>query len=237
MPKPMNTNALPRAHADYVLARDYQPMKSLVISSVRRYLNKRNLRFDILDLEGFYNHAWVALHSKLSNGDNVHSPEGFLVLVTRRRAVDEARRMTGIRSDDRTAVADLGEEHDFAAKVDNKTRLRHYIEGMREVLTEDEYQAMKLCLFGGLTRPEAAHQLGETRDRMEKIMDAAQCKLRSVTAAISDGEWCTKHSSTLQAFACGWLDEQGTKYQWAIAHLAKCTACRHFVNELRRNTA
>jgi len=211
-------------------------MQCVVIKSARTYLRKRGLRFDELDLEAFYNEAWGALHSKLAKGDDVHNPEGFLVLVTRRRAIDEARRMTGIRCDDMTKVDDLGEEHDFAAKMDNKTRLRYYAEGMRKVLTEHEYQAVKLCLFDGLTRPEAAHRLGETPDRMERIMDAAQCKLRPVIAAIRDGEWCDKHLSTLRAFALGVLDEHGALYRWAILHLDHCAACRRFVNERRNIT-
>jgi predicted DNA-binding protein (UPF0251 family) len=157
--------------------------------------------------------------------------------VARRRAIDEARRMTGIRCDDKTAVADLGEEHDLAAKVEEKTCMRHYIEGMREVLTEQEYRAVTLCVIGGLTRPEAADRLGESPDRMERIMDAAQCKLRSVTAAISNGEWCDAHESLMRAYALRVLAEHGDRYKLAKTHLTDCSACRRLVNELRRNAA
>jgi hypothetical protein len=179
----------------------------------------------------------AALDSKIAKGDDVHSPEGFLVLVTRRRAVDEARRMTGIRRDDITVVADLGEEHDLAIKVEQKTWLRHYRERMREVLTEQEYRAVTLCVIGGSTRPKAAHRLGESPDRMKRIMDAAQCKVRFVTAAISDGEWRTAHESLMRAYALRVLAEHGDRYKLAETHLAECIACRRFVNELRRNTA
>jgi hypothetical protein len=157
--------------------------------------------------------------------------------VTRRRAVDEARRMTGIRCDDMTMVDDLGEEHDLAAKVEQKTWLRHYIEGMCEVLTEQEYRAVTLCVIGGSTRPKAADRLGESPDRMERIMDAAQCKLRSVTTAISDGEWCAAHESLIRAYALRVVAEHGDRYKLAKTHFAECIACRRFVNELRRNTA
>jgi DNA-directed RNA polymerase specialized sigma24 family protein len=237
MPKPTNTNPRSRAHAEDVLSRDYEPMKCVVIKAARTYLRKLGLRFDDLDLEAFYNEAWDALHSKLAKGDDVHSPEGFLIKVARRRAIDEARRMTGIRCDDMTVVADLGEEHDLAAKVEEKTCMRHYIEGMREVLTEQEYRAVTLCVIGGLTRPEAAGRLGESPDRMERIMDAAQCKLRSVTAAISNGEWCDAHESLMRAYARRVLAEHGDRYKLAKTHLADCPACRRFVNELRGNTA
>ncbi len=81
-----------RRRADEAIARCYEPMKGEVVCSLRSKLFGCGLCFDVVDLEAFYNAAWMTLHTALSSGKTIEAPRGFIVAVAFCRAIDEARR-------------------------------------------------------------------------------------------------------------------------------------------------
>jgi DNA-directed RNA polymerase specialized sigma24 family protein len=222
-----------RQAAARVVDRNYEPMKPGVVRAMRSRLCRFRVPLHGLDLEEFYNDAWEVVHEKLSRGESIDEPEGFLVVVGCNKAIDYVRKTKPRWRAVWPRVEEIGVEHDIAARLDNRMRLDDFEEAMREALTNREYALMRLCLFCGLTRPEAARQLGETPERTEKIMDGAWVKLRPLVRAIERGEWCAMRASRLRAMACGVIDDQGERYAAADIHLKRCPACRATLRAMR----
>ncbi len=223
--------------ADDAIARCYEPMKGEVIRSLRSKLFGYGLRFDAVDLEEFYNAAWMALYTALSSGEVVEAPGGFLVVVAFCRAIDEARRARPHLYINWADVARLGVDEDLAGEMDDRALIQSYVEALNEVLTGREREALILCMFCGYTRPRAASLMDEPPKRMERIMDDAQVKLRSHVEAIKDGRWCSMYESRLRAMAAGLLDEEGERYRTAVRHLRVCPVCRAELRRLRQRAA
>lgn len=211
-------------------------MKGEVIRSLRSKLFGLGLRFDALELEAFYNAAWMTLHTKLSNGEAIEAPGGFLVVVALRRAIDEARRARRRLFADGVDVTRIGVADDLAEAMDDRTSIQQYLEALK-ALTTLERQALTLCMFRGYTRPSAARLMDEPSKRMERIMDDAQSKLRPHVEAIKDGSWCATYESRLRAMAVGMLDKEGERYRTAVRHLHGCSACRAELRRLRQRAA
>jgi RNA polymerase sigma factor (sigma-70 family) len=212
------------------LERDYEEMRSSVMRSMRSHLRRRGLQFDELDLEGFYNTAWHALHSRLAAGEEMENPGGFLVAVACRRAIDDWRRTERrLRRDVSVDVNERGVDPDFAKLLDDRRLLREFTEGLREKLSERECQVATLCYIMDYTRPEAAEALGIPEERIQKIMDGATPKIGEFVAIIEGDGWCTEHKSMMNAYARNWLDEEGERYEFARRHLEDCPGCRLYV--------
>lgn len=222
-----------RSLADEVLARDYARLRRGVLNGVRSQLNRHGLRFDELDLEAFYNTAWQTLYTKLAAEEQIMNPEGFLVAVAGRRAIDEARRLRGLDCEVSAEPDQQGTEYDLDEELDRRTLLRHFREGLKEKLTYRECQAATLCLILGLTRPKAAELLGISRDRMERIMDDAQRKIGAFIPTITSGDWCREHEPMVRAYALHLHRVDGERYRLAKAHLEDCPRCQRLVLELR----
>jgi DNA-directed RNA polymerase specialized sigma24 family protein len=212
-------------------------MKGEVIRSLRNKLFGCGLRFDAVDLEAFYNAAWMTLHAAMSSGETIESQGGFLVVVAFRRAIDETRRTRPSLYADWADVARLGIAEDLAGGMDDRASIQWYLEALNETLTVREREALTLCTFCGYTRPCAAGLMDEPPKRMERIMDDAQVKLRSHAEAIKDGRWCATYESRLRAMAAGLLDKEGERYRTAIRHLRACPACRAELRRLRQRAA
>ena len=117
--------------ADTVLARDYERLKPDILRTVRGKLAASGVRFDDSDLDGFYNQAWHGVHTKLAEGERVENVNGLLVTITQRRALDEFRALRAESRVDAEALLGHGVDPDFASQLDDHTRLRQFIEGMR----------------------------------------------------------------------------------------------------------
>lgn len=219
--------------ADEVVKRDYERLRRVVFSGMRSRLRQYGLRYDDLDLQGFYNAAWYALHERLSAGEDIRNPEGFLIRVACRRAIDDARHLRGLERDASAELDEQATEYDIDEELDRRTLMRHFREGLKEKLTERQCQAATLCLIIGYTRPKAAEMLGISPKRMERIMDDAQRKISAFAPSITDGAWCKDHESVMRAYARRILDPDGERYKFAKGHLAACPGCRHFVLGLR----
>ena len=230
---PTTQQVLRRRRADEALARSYEALRREVLAGVRARLARRGVVLPDADLDAFYNQAWQGLYDQLVAGREVRNPAGFLVVVCERRAVDELRRLHGDRRADGEEAAALGHDEDHAARMDDRARLRQFVEGMRDRLTARECQAAALCYLHDFSRAEAAALLGVEPRRMEKIMDGVSKKVGAFVRAIEAGRWCEERGSLMRAYAYGVLAEEGGRRRLAGEHLAACPGCRAYVRGLR----
>jgi DNA-directed RNA polymerase specialized sigma24 family protein len=228
------TSGVARGHdaAEQALARDYELLRGHVVAALRSKLSAQRVHVDEGDLDEVYNQAWHALYMQLAGGAEIESRAGFLVTVGYRRAIDELRRLHPDRYDAGADTAAIGVDVDLASRLDDTTRMRHLIEGLRERLDAREQRAAALCLIHGYTRPEAATALGLSGRRMEKVMDGVTRKLAQLTGEIAD-DWCRSRASLIAAYALGVLEDGGERHEAAVEHLRDCSACRRSVNQRR----
>ena len=225
-------------------------MRARILASVRARLRTAGVRLDPADLEACYSQAWHGLYTTMLEGETeVANPEGWLALVTYRRAIDEHR--SRVRSaayaaapvgGDR-AQADALEagapERDLAGELDDRARLRQLMEGLRGRLTARERQAAALCYLQGRSRAQAAARMGVSEARMRKLMDGSTgspgvaTKVGQLLDTIRAGSYCAEQSSLMRGFAFGILDPDGERYALAMAHQRECPACRAHVLSLR----
>ncbi len=217
-------------------------MKGRVLATVRGRLRAAGVRLDQGDLEACYAQAWHGLYTTMLEGKTeVANPEGWLALVTYRRALDEYR---GHGSRVTHARADVGFESsydsDLADALDDRLKLKRLLEGLRSRLSPRERQAAALCYLQGLSRAQAAAQMGISEARMRKLMDGSRpgvagvaSKVGELLDAIRAGSYCAEQASLMRGFAFGILDPAGERYTLAVAHQRDCPACRAHVLALR----
>ncbi len=245
----MSPLSVRRYRADRLLRREFETMRSRVLASVRARLRTAGVRLDPADLEACYSMAWHGLYATMLDGETeVANPEGWLVLVTHRRAIDEHR--ARVRTATYTAPA-MGEhpqacppdtgapERDLAGELDDRVRLRQLMEGLRARLSPRERQAAALCYLQGHSRADAAARMGVSEARMRKLMDGhpgspgVATKVGELLESIRAGSYCAEQSSLMRGFAFGILDPEGERYALAMAHQRECPACRAHVLSLR----
>lgn len=224
----MATSA-PPVDADRVIEAEYEDFRSDVLRSVRGKLGASKIVFAELDMDGFYNQAWYGLYTKLQDGQQIDSRKALLVQMTYRRAIDEYRRLHPDRQADPVVLESVGREDPIEATLDQQQEFRQFVEGMRSSLNQRELQAATLCYIYGLSRPEAAEQVGVRPKRMEKIMDEVSRKLRPVLASIKEGNWCEDRAVLINQFALGALEPGSDEYEEAVRHLEDCPGCRRHV--------
>ncbi|MCW3067691.1 MAG: polymerase, sigma-24 subunit, subfamily [Solirubrobacterales bacterium] len=245
----MSPLSLRRYRAERLLREEFEGLRSRVLAKVRGRLRASGVRLDQTDLEACYAQAWQGLYSALLAGQDIANPAGWLVVVTFRRAIEEHRarlRIPGERHGD-TAIAtavrarsDAAQERDVAAELDDRMRLRQLFEGLRGRLSTREREAAVLCYLQGLSRSQAAEQMGISDARLRKLMDgrgAGQTgvagKVGALVKTISSGDWCEEQGSLMRGLAYGILDPDGERYRLAVMHRGECPACRAYVVSLR----
>ncbi|MGH2960130.1 MAG: sigma-70 family RNA polymerase sigma factor, partial [Solirubrobacterales bacterium] len=185
----------------------------------------------------FYNQAWFGLYTKLQDGQQIENRKGLLIQMTYRRAIDEYRTLHPDRQADPVVLETLGVDNPIEETIDQQQEFRHFVEGMRSELNQRELRAATLCYVYGLSRPEAAEQVGVRPKRMEKIMDEVSRKMRPVLASIKEGTWCEDRAVLINQFALGALDAESDEYREAVHHLDGCPGCRRHVMGTRGLTA
>jgi DNA-directed RNA polymerase specialized sigma24 family protein len=230
----MMSDRLMALRARRTLERDYEQLRLTTIRAVERKLAGAGTRVDRVDLDAHYNLAWHALFEKLSGGEAVENPGGFLVQVAYFRAVDEFRKQHVDRRIDVQDIVDVpAAEVDAAARIDDADQLRAFMQGLRGRLSDRELRAASLCYLHGYTRPEAAAVMGLPVSRMVKLMDCVSKAVNDLVAELKAGRWCDEQHSLMTAYALGILDLDGQRYGLALAHLADCPSCRGYVRKLR----
>jgi DNA-directed RNA polymerase specialized sigma24 family protein len=250
-----------RYRAERMLRKEFEGLRGRVMGTVRGKLRASGVSLDASDLEACYAQAWQGLYAATLAGEEIANPTGWLALVTFRRAIEEhrARRRgyptegvgepggsyraggaAGTAGVAGTGVPEPAEERDFAAELDDRTRLRQVFEGLRGRLNERELQAAALCYLQGLSRAEAAARMGISQARMRKLMEGAgpgrpgvAGKVGELLETIRGGGWCEEQGSLMRGLAFGILDPAGERYQLAMAHRRECPACRAYVLSLR----
>jgi DNA-directed RNA polymerase specialized sigma24 family protein len=244
-----------RYRAERLLRREFETMRGRVLGSVRARLRAAGVGLDPADLEACYSQAWHGLYTTMLEGEaEVANPEGWLALVTYRRAIDEhrSRVRTGAYAAARTGhdrmahlnASDPGldpqaPERDLAGELDDRARLRQLMEGLRGRLSPRERQAAALCYLQGCSRANAATRMGISGARMRKLMDGrpgspgVATKVGELLDTIRAGSYCSEQSSLMRGFAFGILDPDGERYALAMAHQRECPACRAHVLSLR----
>jgi DNA-directed RNA polymerase specialized sigma24 family protein len=245
--------SLRRFRAERLLRDEFEALRGRVLASVRGRLLASGVSLDRSDLEACYAQAWQGLYGALLDGQEVANPTGWLVLVTYRRAIEEHRARSRVHGGGGSAGAgphgarewaDAGEvpdgEHDLAAALDDRIRLRALLEGMRARLNAREREAASLCYLQGLSRAEAAARMGLSEARMRKLMEGRASgrpgvagKVAALVQTIREGGWCEEQASLMRALAYGLLDPDGERYRLAVMHRSGCPACRAYVLSLR----
>ncbi len=243
----MSPLLLRRYRADRLLRDEFEALRGRVIGTVQARLLGAGASLDRSDLEAAYAVAWHGLHAAVLEGQQIVNPAGWLAVVTHRRALDEHRARRGAvpvplldGQGPGVVAAAAACERDLVDELDDRARLRALLEGLRSRLSERERQAAALCYLQGLSRLEAAAQMGVSESRMRKLMEGAGKGLRGVAAkvgalvqAIAGGEWCEEQGSLMRGLAFGILDPQGDRYRLALSHSDACPACRAYVLSLR----
>jgi RNA polymerase sigma factor (sigma-70 family) len=230
------------------LKREFEAMRGRVLATVRARLRAAGVSLDAADIEACYAQAWHGLYTTMLEGDRpeIANPEGWLVLVCYRRAIDEHRarlRAPGSFQDgeETDGAQDAGApERDLASELDDRARLRQLMEGLRGRLSPRERQAASLCYLQGLSRADAAARMGISQVRMRKLMEGSRAgspgvagKVGELLETIRAGSYCAEQSSLMRGFAFGILDPAGERYALAMAHQRECPACRAHVLSLR----
>jgi DNA-directed RNA polymerase specialized sigma24 family protein len=224
---------LRRRRADDIIRRDYEGLRRVVLSGVRGQLARRGVEMPDAELDAAYNVAWQGLYAQLLEGDEIKNLAGFLVTVTTRRAIDEYRKVHVARRADDVEVGDQGHDPDLAERLDDFTKLQHFIEGLKDRLDQRERQAVTLCYIQGLSRKEAAQILRLSDKRMNKVMDGLASRIGDFVRAIESGLWCEERGSLMRAYALHILAPDGERQALAREHLAACSGCRAYVRSLR----
>jgi DNA-directed RNA polymerase specialized sigma24 family protein len=246
----MSPVSLRRYRAERLLRREFEALRDRVLSSVRARLRTSRIGLDDGDLEAAYALAWQGLYAVVLDGQVIESPAAWLILVTFRRAVEEhrARCRTGAglealqELDSAMARATPGPwaQDDLADGLDTRIRLEQLLEGLSGRLNERERQAATLCYLQGLSRAEAATQMGISAGRMRKLMEGSGAgdpgvsgKVGALARMIEEGTWCDSQGSLMRALAYGILDRDGDRYRLALGHHRRCPSCRAYVVALR----
>jgi RNA polymerase sigma factor (sigma-70 family) len=236
----MSPLSLRRYRAERLLRQEFEGLRAKVLATVRRRLATRGVMLDSGDLEACYAQAWQGLYAAVLDGQEIANPTGWLVLVTFRRAIEDHRSRHLERRAVDVEADEQGREPDLASQMDDHRRLRQVFEALRERLSERECLAASLCYLQGLSRAEAAANMGISETRMRKLMEGdgsgrpgVSAKMGELLSIIRTGGWCEERSSLMRGFAFGILDPEGERYQLALIHQRECPACRAYVASLR----
>ena len=238
----MSPLLLRRYRAERLLRQEFEGQRERVLKVVRARLRARGIAFDAADLEACYSQAWAGLYTAVLGGEEIDNRTGWLVLVTFRRAIDEHRarlREDREQIDDAVLETYQASDGDLAQELDDRVKLRQLFEGLRGGLNERECEAASLCYLQGLSRSQAAVQMGLSETRMRKLMEGSgkglgvAAKVGELLETIRDGGWCEQQSSLMRGLAFGILDPGGERYRLARLHRQECPACRAYVLSLR----
>jgi RNA polymerase sigma factor (sigma-70 family) len=250
---------LQRFRAERQLQEKFVSLRAGVTGAVAARLRSAGVHLDAGDLDACYAAAWQGLYAAMLDGRQIESAAAWLTLVTHRRAIDEHRARRRIEcapidDHDDTAGAALAapsrafataaltavERRDLASDLDDRIKIGQLLEALRARLGPREREAATLCYLHGLSRADAAAQMGISDSRMRKLMEGRGsarpgvcAKLGALVETIAAGRWCEEQGSLMRGFAYGILDPRGERYRLARAHQTACPSCRAYVLSLR----
>jgi RNA polymerase sigma factor (sigma-70 family) len=208
---------------------DYERLKQPTLRAVLARLRAHGSTLQLEDVEPFYDDAWLALWQV--DAARVTRLPGLLVVVAYRRAIDHLRRHGQHVHQPVEAVAARAADGDLVDRLDDRRRIREFLEAVDE-LGGRERDAAILCCVQGYRRSEAAAVLGLRERRLKKVMDRASRTLNGAVAEIEAGTRCASYASRNTAFALGLLDPAGGRHAATRRHLDTCAACRADVRRI-----
>jgi DNA-directed RNA polymerase specialized sigma24 family protein len=227
------------------MRREFEGLRSRVLSAVAARLGASGVELDERDLDEAYALAWQGLYSLLLEEQSIENPYAWLTLVTFRRALEEHRSLTRLRGAGEVEQPpdlelDACAEDDLAGELDSRIQMGQLLEGLAGQLDDREREAATLCYLQGLSRAEAAGEMGISEGRMRKLMEGVGAgdpgvsgKVGAIARVIEQGRWCDSQGSLMRALAYGILDRDGERYRLALSHQRSCPACRAYVVSLR----
>jgi RNA polymerase sigma factor (sigma-70 family) len=250
---------LHRFRAERLLQEEFESLRLGVTRRVAMRLRAAGVHLDADDLDACYASAWHGLYAAMLDGQQIESPAAWLTLVTHRRAIDEHRacgRIEYAPLDDREDTSGVGlgapsrafaaaaltaaQRRDMATDLDDRIKIGQLLEALRARLSSREREAAALCYLHGLSRADAAAQMGISESRMRKLMEGRGsarpgvcAKLGKLAETIAAGRWCEEQGSLMRGFAYGIHDPRGERYRLARAHQTSCPSCRAYVLSLR----
>jgi RNA polymerase sigma factor (sigma-70 family) len=255
----MGSMLLHRFRAERLLREEFESLRAGVTRRVGARLRVAGIHLDANDLDACYAIAWHGLYAATLDGQQIESPAAWLTLVTHRRAIDEHRARGWVECapfDDRDEMTGAGlgaasrafaaaaltaaQRRDLATDLDDRIKLGQLLEALQARLSAREREAAALCYLHGLSRADAAAQMGISESRMRKLMEGRGsarpgvcAKLGKLAETIAAGRWCEEQGSLMRGFAYGILDPRGERYRLARAHQTACPSCRAYVLSLR----
>jgi RNA polymerase sigma factor (sigma-70 family) len=250
---------LHRFRAERLLQEEFESLRSGVTRRVANRLRAAGVHLDADDLDACYAAAWHGLYAAMLEGQQIENAAAWLTLVTHRRAIDEHRARCRIEYaplEDRDDASGSGldapsrafaaaaltaaQRRDMATDLDDRIKIGQLLEALRSRLSSREREAAALCYLHGLSRADAAAQMGISESRMRKLMEGRGsarpgvcAKLGKLAETIAAGRWCEEQGSLMRGFAYGILDPRGERYRLARAHHTTCPSCRAYVLSLR----
>lgn len=139
-----------------------------------------------LDLEAFYNEAWMILFGRLSADDRPENPRGFLVKVTTNKAIDELRKRQPARQAPPEVLAlEVDRGADVTRLADDRQTLRHLKQGI-DAFSPHQRRITYLAALG-FTRREIAALLGVGEKSVHRAFEQDRSKNHTgITAKIKN---------------------------------------------------
>lgn len=232
--------AVGQARSAQLLAEHYASARVSVLRKARGDLRSANHFVTDLDLDAAYNGAWLDLVAQVDAGAEVDNPPGWLVIATKRRAIDGRRSDHASRELPLTAARQLSIAGDeMVDQIDRSDAVRAAAAVARHKFSERDGRVAALLLTGH-SRGEISMKTGLPLKRLHKILDGHKGRrglleqLDAYVAAIANGAWCDANGSLIRAYTLRVLAPDSPKIAEAQAHLRSCAACRAYSVEYGR---
>ncbi|MDO8185878.1 hypothetical protein Q5424_01360 [Conexibacter sp. JD483] len=232
--------AVGRTRSDQLLDAHYTSARVSVLRKARADLRAANHFVTDVDLDAAYNGAWLDLVALVDAGGEIDNAAGWLVIATKRRAIDARRSDHASREMPLTAARQLvvaGDE--MLEQVSRTDAIRAAAAVARHKFSERDGRVVALLLTGH-TRPEISAKSGLPLKRLHKLLDGHKGRrglldqLDAYVAAIADGAWCEANGSLIRAYTLRILAPESPKIAEAQEHLRTCAACRAYSLEYGR---
>lgn len=163
--------AVGQARSAQLLAEHYASARVSVLRKARGDLRSANHFVTDLDLDAAYNGAWLDLVAQVDAGAEVDNPPGWLVIATKRRAIDGRRSDHASRELPLTAARQLSIAGDeMVDQIDRSDAVRAAAAVARHKFSERDGRVAALLLTGH-SRGEISMKTGLPLKRLHKILD------------------------------------------------------------------
>jgi DNA-directed RNA polymerase specialized sigma24 family protein len=196
-----------RYQAEQLARTHYAKLQASVACYVRRRLGHAAVHFPEHELEASYNMAWDALMERVAQGKTPECFDGWLCVVTYRRAVDYLRRRQihrefPLATVDRVATSD--DPYELAASGES---VRQCLQGIERRFGERGTRIVAYLWLGDLTHAAAAERVGVSTKRLRKILygHGRKIGLRKELACLLErhGEYADARAVGRSARRCG----------------------------------